>query len=1655
MAGLIDIGKSAINAQRQALNVTGQNIANVNTDGYHRRDADMLEVSGAQSALASKTGQLGLGVQIGDVRRAFDAYLVQSANSAESKFQTANHFVASLERLEDFLLPTEGDLASQMSEFFSKLSDIAANPGDLAPRAAAIEQANGLANSFNITAQVVGDLKSQLRNLVDADVEKVNRLTESLGQVNGRLRSSNIGAAPPLALLDERDRLVNEISGIIRVSVNYGQRSEADLRLGRYKEGPQLVSGEDITPINTTHSDISGTIFQLGSGMVFKTLDDGSLKGLADSLDIIQSTEKSLDLLATRFVDEVNTIHTSGIDFDGERGKELFTARKFKVTQPKENSSELDISLMEVPGKIDSVGDIKFTYDGRVNFWSGTDSSGKIVGTGRSEIKIDGMVVQVNSKASHGDTFQVAKMSGDAERMTFLLRNGSEFAAGANFVITPKSTNAGSANLDSQLIAASEPNLTSLVDVTNNSLSPISYTEFLKGGAVAYIPANVKKLDLSSFGQNATATINFSSSDPLSRFQLTISGVTHTFSSVDPEPSLNRYFRPQDIAENLNNGVLKTNGTPPQTLKDLGLFAAGFEGGLKFSGAATFAASTFTLKSGSTANAVLTQSEAASGFKVFTREGRQIAGIPLSGTDATNLLTVDNGFNRNATYRADYLNDIGGAGYRGAEINNLLPGGYFKVATVASVLTSQNLGELIQQSPALNKIAAQTLNFTTSDNLVNKDIAIQGSLSVKVIAEKINGALTSEGISAMAKTLASLELDSSAATSGNISFNINTHDGDQITIARSYTNSDLTTLVKPINDQFARTGITAEVSKDGKKIVLIDATGQDISLDQFSGSRMNVNVLDQSYNKLLTTDVGLTQATKIMGTLDLKSPREFVVKSTLGQSVTAQADAMISGGVARSLSASGSVAEFSWELTPDQLAPQASPDGLRIASPNAELSLTSPLNGQKSPALSVSLKGRDLNEFTTESISKQLIQKARDLAALPSLQGSILTDLPAENSTMAFTVGATEYTLKYKDDAYSVTGIENDRILVTSEKVIGGHQLSISAPSGVMSGQSIKVLNNTDAKEFGFATTDANSDTILRGRTFSLTEGETTANSTVVTAGLTNAKNYMVTSLGTTTFSSANSSNNVAQAVGTIFTSDGGTLTGTGTITQVLTGNGGANGTGGNADFAAAMNIHALSDLKTSDAESEWIVLDNTSNTTLAVGDKHTLTHDGSNYLLNGVTLAAGIKLVPDGQRFEVVASATSAHALNSNFTLNINSSGAVVDESGIAIGTSLELIRSGVSKSFDVKLGTNTATVTVNNDRGIYTFSSSNNDVKFISPFNSSVIEGSSLTSSKSGTKYKVYDAGTSTTYSKNDIFTSDGTSIGNGVKLVALTGDKVASLTLDSSVYTPIISLVSSQTNGAMSVTPSLNASSLGLNVAEFDFEIAANGFKTISSGSKPAEVSVGVSGLSGQTLSIDKLPPEDLIVVLDKEGSRRLGMKYENANYLNGEEPEENYQVKVTDSSIGKVELFDTNTGDSIATRFSNGAADFELDKYRIELKGFADQGDVFDISLNTSNSGDSRNMDALIALGVKSDGRPSFQDDFRAIALGVGSQLVSGRMLEQSAEAMRDAAVVAEDELSGVNLDEEAGRLLEQQQAYKAAAEILKAARQMFDTLLNIM
>ena len=100
MPSLFDVGQSAINAYRQSLAVTGQNIANINTDGYKRREADLKEVAGSQGGITTIANQSGLGVRVDDIRRSFDEFLLNKARSASSYSETNEQFVKTLKYIE-------------------------------------------------------------------------------------------------------------------------------------------------------------------------------------------------------------------------------------------------------------------------------------------------------------------------------------------------------------------------------------------------------------------------------------------------------------------------------------------------------------------------------------------------------------------------------------------------------------------------------------------------------------------------------------------------------------------------------------------------------------------------------------------------------------------------------------------------------------------------------------------------------------------------------------------------------------------------------------------------------------------------------------------------------------------------------------------------------------------------------------------------------------------------------------------------------------------------------------------------------------------------------------------------------------------------------------------------------------------------------------------------------------------------------------------------------------------------------------------------------------------------------------------------------------------------------------------------------------------
>jgi flagellar hook-associated protein 1 FlgK len=150
---------------------------------------------------------------------------------------------------------------------------------------------------------------------------------------------------------------------------------------------------------------------------------------------------------------------------------------------------------------------------------------------------------------------------------------------------------------------------------------------------------------------------------------------------------------------------------------------------------------------------------------------------------------------------------------------------------------------------------------------------------------------------------------------------------------------------------------------------------------------------------------------------------------------------------------------------------------------------------------------------------------------------------------------------------------------------------------------------------------------------------------------------------------------------------------------------------------------------------------------------------------------------------------------------------------------------------------------------------------------------------------------------------------------------------------------------------------------------------------------------------------------------------------------------------------------------ATTYSvNGAGSFtytagsniDSNGWRVQVSGTPAVGDAFTVSDNTSGTGDNRNALALAAALEK----PVLDGGTTSLSAAVSSFVSGIGVTTKQAQVSRDAqaAIDAEnkatmDGISGVNLDEEAANLLKYQQAYQAAAQVIRMADTLFQTLLS--
>ena len=1553
MPSLFDIAKSGVQSYRQALAVTGQNIANINTDGYKRREAGLTEVSSGQGGITQIQDGTGLGVRVEDIKRSFDAYLLDRKRNSFSREETATNFLEKISELEDLLLPGDADLGSSMGLFFSSLQEVAASPADVAARVVAVEEGKNVAATFSRTSEVLSQLKTGAKSHAQQEIDTVNILTKEILNVNSKLLSSSTQGGAANALLDNRDRLIDELSKTLEVTVTYTAKNAAIVRLGGSGSGPKIVEDSKRITIGLDEESTDIKVI-LGPGTLnspTNQVTNGALRGLIDASKTVEQTIKDLDSLAQKFAQEINDQHKKGLTLDGLKGKDMFTSVGFTSTQNPTNMGNTTASAVASGGGLINPDPVKLVYSEPRNEWVAYDLQNNELASDLTSISTQGITITLLGTATDGDEITINPSNNFSKDMEFALRRAEDIAASASFLISADTKNLSDASISADSTGTiQDTNLSKVNSVFTNSLSPISATTFFNDGFVATIPKATEAIQLASFSKQSALQFTLSTSDLTQASQLSfaVGGSTYNFdlaygdvfkkltgNPASETSATGAWEDASEIAKYLNLGELNASGT---TLQSLGIFASGNAGNLTLSLASGDFATGATITAGaSTIDAVKQSSDTASNIQIFTREGRHIAGSPLTKLEKSTFMSTANGFSEQAVYNADYLNLQEPTGYRGLNLERVKPAGTFSIPLGGDGVGRKaklGLGSL----PASSTTTAYELNLYFP-NLAGDSLStnIAAGSSAKFAANQINENMSDLGIRASAKNRIELY---SLSGNGEISFDIESRNQKPITITTSTTASDLTALYESLNQQAGQVGINVFLSNDKTRIVLESVDGEDISLSSYSSASeltLKTRFVDKN-SKPLGDNTKTMHARNNTDPITLGS---FLVQNNAG----AVAPINVAAG----------------QMALDGTISAGTGHGLRVGD-------TIILNDHDANAPPTGLTEAALSDGNSGTRSGGPLYYVKSVE--PETGAFKLATGSATGSDVTLT-GANPNELRFYQvkliDAGRFGGTLNLEAASSFQSVVTGGATNTATADPLVDGLVKQTTTSTGEKQtLNFKINEQ----------IDFNAGDTlgqAASAAAATYGI--DVNFVDASLASagTAFSASVSSSSLQEQTKSA-------------LTKAM-----ANSLRSTAPISSIKGVTVA--------------------TIPADGSSLTVSFNGQNYLL---TMVKGEVVVTGGELDRVSA---YFEAVTGGYALKVAAPDGVLTGAQFSVPTTV----SGNTDAATL-FGMTPATVT-------------------------KTIIGRSVNFTAGATKtFPVSVNGTA----QNITVTTTAANTFN------IAGGAATFLWVDDTGGKGHLQITVTGDSTALTFENNNNAEAVGLKTADILAYVTDEDLILETTGGQVLDVTASgttpMSSLSSENFKLTNLPPEELIVIVNGGGARKIAASFD-SNPPELEEITPELTIKVTNDAGNVIDILDKETGHSIATRQLDNAGAAGALGFLFKIDGRAVSGDIFNFSANSGGVGDNRNISSVLELQREKNGKGGFQQIFSNIVSKVGSQVKSGKLNVEAAEAMREASEEAEAQFSGVNLDSQAAALIEFQQAYQASSRILQTARELFQTLID--
>lgn len=309
------IGRSALAASQIAIRVTGDNIANAATPGYHRRIATLSPIQGQVTANGL---YMGRGVQVSSINRRVEAALSARIRTSISQGEAALVNQNLLSQIESLTSDLGGlGLSGNLEELFDAFSELANNPASTATRSLIVESAKTVAQYMQRLRLDLIDARKQIDVQVEANVSRANELLSEIASLNKAIVTSEHGLTENAALRDQRDALVGELAEFLDVSITDHENGAIDVYIG----STPVVTGLIPRGLKTLKVDVAGEqmLFVATVDREEKlNISSGRLGALLDQrAGDLNDTITRLDELASGLIFEVNRLHSQGRPFQG------------------------------------------------------------------------------------------------------------------------------------------------------------------------------------------------------------------------------------------------------------------------------------------------------------------------------------------------------------------------------------------------------------------------------------------------------------------------------------------------------------------------------------------------------------------------------------------------------------------------------------------------------------------------------------------------------------------------------------------------------------------------------------------------------------------------------------------------------------------------------------------------------------------------------------------------------------------------------------------------------------------------------------------------------------------------------------------------------------------------------------------------------------------------------------------------------------------------------------------------------------------------------------------------------------------------------------------------------------------------------------------